>query len=132
MMPRIVVLYTALLGLILVYLSYRVVSYRVKYKVGSGDGGNAKLARAIRVQGNFVEYVPIALLLLLFVEFAGFSAWVVHVLGVTLLGARVWHAQGLGASTGTSPGRFVGTFISWLIIGTAAILCLLALFGVTF
>ena len=65
MTPRIVLLYAALLGLILVYLSYRVVSYRVKYKVGIGDGGNTKLARAIRVQGNFVEYVPIALLLIL-------------------------------------------------------------------
>jgi uncharacterized protein len=132
MMPRIVVLYAALLGLILVYLSYRVVSYRVKYKVGVGDGGNAKLARAIRVQGNFVEYVPTALLLILFVELAGFSAWLVHVLGVTLLGGRVWHAQGLGGSSGSSQGRFVGTFLSWLTIGTAAILCLLALFGETF
>ena len=132
MMPRIVLLYAALLGLILVYLSYRVVSYRVKYKVGIGDGGNAKLARAIRVQGNFVEYVPIALLLIFFVELAGFSAWVVHVLGVTLLGGRVWHAQGLGASSGMSRGRFVGTCISWLTISTAAILCLLALYGVTF
>ena len=32
MTPRIVLLYAALLGLILIYLSYRVVSYRVKYK----------------------------------------------------------------------------------------------------
>ena len=132
MTPRIVLLYAALLGLILVYLSYRVVSYRVKYKVGIGDGGNTKLARAIRVQGNFVEYVPIALLLILFVEIAGFSAWVVHVLGVTLLGGRVWHAQGLGATSGTSQGRFIGTFLSWFTIGAAAILCLLALFGATF
>ena len=84
------------------------------------------------MQGNFVEYVPIALLLILFVELAGFSAWVVHVLGVTLVGGRVWHAQGLGATSGTSQGRFVGTFSSWFIIGAAAILCLLAFAGVTF
>jgi len=132
MTPQIVLLYAALLGLILVYLSYRVVSYRVKYKVGIGDGGHADLARAIRVQGNFVEYVPIALLLILFVELAGFKAWVVHVLGLTLLAGRVWHARGLGASSGTSRGRFVGTFSSWFTIITAAILCLLAFAGVTF
>lgn len=132
MTPQIVLLYAALLGLILVYLSYRVVSYRVKYKVGIGDGGHADLARAIRVQGNFVEYVPIALLLILFVELAGFSAWVVHVLGVTLLAGRIWHARGLGASSGRSQGRFVGTFSSWFTISSAAILCLLAFYGVTF
>ena len=72
MTPRIVLLYAALLGLILIYLSYRVVSYRVKYKIGIGDGGNTKLARAIRVQGNFVEYVPVALLLIFFVELVDF------------------------------------------------------------
>ena len=132
MMPRIVLLYASLLGLILIYLSYRVVIYRMKFKVSIGDGGNAKLARAIRVQGNFVEYVPIALLLILFVELAGFSPWVVHVLGVTLLGGRVWHAQGLSTVSGPSQGRFVGTFSSWLTIGAAAVLCLLALFGNTF
>jgi uncharacterized protein len=132
MTPRIVLLYAALLGLILVYLSYRVVNYRMKYKVGIGDGGNVNLACAIRVQGNFVEYVPIALLLILFVELVGFSAWVVHVLGLTLLVGRVWHAQGLGASSGASRGRFVGTFSSWITIITAAILCLLAFAGVTF
>ncbi|HXZ95665.1 MAG TPA: MAPEG family protein [Burkholderiales bacterium] len=132
MMPRVVLLYASLLGLILVYLSYRVVRYRVKFKVGIGDGGNAELARAIRVQGNFAEYVPIALLLILLVELAGFSAWVVHVLGITLLGGRAWHARGLGTSSGASLGRFVGTFSSWLTLSTAAILCLLALFGETF
>ena len=132
MTPRIVLLYAALLGLILIYLSYRVVSYRVKYKIGIGDGGNTKLARAIRVQGNFVEYVPVALLLIFFVELVGFSAWLVHVLGITLLGGRVWHAQGLGATSGASRGRFIGTFSSWVTIGAAAILCLPALSGETF
>jgi len=132
MMPRIIFLCASLLSLILVYLSFRVVRYRVKYKVGIGDGGNPILARAIRAQGNFVEYVPLALLLILLVELAGFSAWVVHALGVLLLGGRVWHAQGLGISSGGSPGRFIGTLASWLTLGAASILCLLALFGTVF
>jgi len=46
MTPRMVLQYAALLGLILIFLSYRVVSYRVKYKIGIGDGSNTKLARA--------------------------------------------------------------------------------------
>ncbi|HYA19946.1 MAG TPA: MAPEG family protein [Burkholderiales bacterium] len=132
MVPRVTLLYASLLCLILIFLSYRVVRYRVKFKVGIGDGGHAELARAIRVQGNFVEYVPIALLMILLVELAGFSAWVIHPLGITLLGGRMWHAWGLGTSSGASLGRVAGTSSSWLVLGTASILCLLALFTKTF
>ena len=132
MTPKIILPYVALLGLLLVYLSYQVVRYRVKFKIGIGDGGNAELARSIRVQGNFVEYVPIALLLISLVELAGFSAWVVHVLGIVLLVGRIIHAQGLGASAGPSRGRFIGTTLSWVTIAVAAILCLLAFGGVIF
>ena len=132
MAPKIILPYAALLGLLLVYLSYKVVGYRVKFKIGIGDGGNAELARAIRVQANFVEYVPTALLLILLVELAGFSAWVMHALGIVLLGGRIVHAQGLGASAGPSRGRFIGTALSWLTITAAAILCLLAFGGVKF
>ncbi|HVS26048.1 MAG TPA: MAPEG family protein [Burkholderiales bacterium] len=132
MVPKIILPYAALLGLLLVYLSYKIVGYRGKFKIGIGDGGNADLARAIRVQGNFVEYVPTALLLISLVELAGFSAWVVHVLGIALLAGRIFHAQGLGASAGPSPGRYIGTLSSWLTIAVAAILCLLSFGGVKF
>ncbi|MGH8743501.1 MAG: MAPEG family protein [Burkholderiales bacterium] len=132
MVLKITLPYAALLGLMLVYFSYKVVRFRGNFKVGIGDGGNAKLARAIRVQANFVEYVPIALLLILLVELIGFSAWVVHALGIVLLAGRVFHAQGLGASAGPSYGRAIGTTASWLTIAVAAILCLLAFSGVIF
>ncbi|HSS46656.1 MAG TPA: MAPEG family protein [Burkholderiales bacterium] len=132
MTPKIILPYAALLGLLLVYLSYKVVRYRVKFKIGVGDGGNAELVRAIRVQGNFVEYVPLALLLISLVELAGFSVWVVQVLGIVLLVGRIIHAQGLGASAGPSRARVIGTASSWLTIAVAAILCLLAFGGVIF
>ena len=52
MTPRVVLLYAALLGLILIFLSYRVVSYRVKYKIGIGDGGNQGRAEGQLVSGH--------------------------------------------------------------------------------
>ncbi|MGZ9080482.1 MAG: MAPEG family protein, partial [Burkholderiales bacterium] len=55
-------LYAALLGLWLLVLSLRVVQQRRAARVSLGDGGNTALQRAIRAQGNFVEYVPLALL----------------------------------------------------------------------
>ena len=47
------------------------------------------LRARIRVQGNFAEYVPIALILFLFVEMQGWPRWLVHGLCVVLLAARV-------------------------------------------
>lgn len=61
-------LYAALLGLLLLGLSLVVVRLRRKHRVPTGDGGHADLARAIRVQANFVEYVPLTLLLLFMLE----------------------------------------------------------------
>ena len=38
--------------------------HRNRHKIGIGDGGDKALARKIRVHGNFVEYVPLGLLLM--------------------------------------------------------------------
>jgi uncharacterized protein len=61
-------LYAGVLGIILVLISVRVSVVRGKFKVMFGDGGQESLMRAIRGQGNFVEYVPLALLLVGMVE----------------------------------------------------------------
>ena len=61
-------LYAALLALLFVVLSGRVIKQRLKHQVGLGDGGQPALVRAIRVHGNFIENVPLALLLLLMYE----------------------------------------------------------------
>ena len=60
--------YAGLLGLLFIFLTLRIVRMRWKYKVGIGDGGEHVLAKAIRVHSNFIEYVPLALLLLYLVE----------------------------------------------------------------
>ena len=51
-MPQVTALYAGLLGLMLIFLSWRVVRLRRGEKVGMGDGGNKELARAIRVQAQ--------------------------------------------------------------------------------
>ncbi len=64
-------LYAALLGFLLVYLSIRVIRLRRRFKVAIGAGGEAAIERAARVQANFSEYVPMALILLLLAEIQG-------------------------------------------------------------
>lgn len=113
--------YAGILGLLLIVLSYRVVRRRLKFKVGVGTGNNADLERAIRVQGNFVEYVPFVLLLLALFEAGGGPAWAVHAAGILLVAARLAHAAGLTTSAGRTPGRFAGTLVTWLLIAALSI-----------
>ena len=63
-MPKITLLFASLHVLLMLALAMPVVLHRNTHKIGIGDGGDKRLARKIRVHGNFVEYVPFALLLL--------------------------------------------------------------------
>lgn len=100
--------------------------------MGLGDGGHKDLAQAIRVHGNFVEYVPFALLLLLLVEMQHDSVWPVHILGGLLVAGRVLHAAGLSRSSNTSFGRFFGTLLTWAMMLAVSLLALLPNLGVAF
>lgn len=116
--------YAALLSLLVLYLASRVVLQRRESGVGIGDGGDKELARRRRVQGNLLEYVPLALLLLLILELDHTAIWLLHLFGIVLLVARVLHAWGLNRSAGTSFGRFVGTLFTWLVMLAMIILLL--------
>jgi uncharacterized membrane protein YecN with MAPEG domain len=113
---EITALYASLLAILYIILGYRVAQRRIRFKVGLGTGQNAELERAIRIHGNFGEYVPFALLLLGLFEAGGGPGWAVHAGGAVLLLARVLHAVGLTGSSGRSPGRFAGVVATWLIM----------------
>ncbi|WP_119421467.1 MAPEG family protein [Desertibaculum subflavum] len=114
--------YAGILGLVLIGLSLRVIRYRLKHRVGLGDGGEAGLRQAMRMQGNFIEYVPLALILMLCLELMAASAGLLHGLGVALVVARVAHALGIAMTDGASVPRFVGTVGTFgvLVVGALA------------
>ncbi len=87
--------YAALFALLLVILSFRVLLMRRKLGVGVGNGDNIKLERAIGAHANFTEYVPIALLLLFFLESGGATVITLNVLCAILLLGRIIHAYGV-------------------------------------
>jgi len=66
-------LYAGILGIVFFVLSMRVISNRVRARVNLLDGGDEALTRAMRVHGNFAEYVPFALLLMALAEIQGGS-----------------------------------------------------------
>jgi uncharacterized protein len=115
-MPKITLLFVSLHILLMLVLAVRVVGHRRTLKIGIGDGGDKLLARKVRVHANFIEYVPVALLMLALLELAGLAAIWLWVLGGTLLLARVLHAAGFSRHSGYSFGRFWGTLLTWLTL----------------
>ena len=88
-------LYAALLALLFVGLSFRALLLRRKFGIAIGTGENPVLARAIRAHANFAEYVPIALLLIAFLEIQINARLLVHGLCIALIVGRILHAYGV-------------------------------------
>jgi uncharacterized protein len=121
--------YAGILGLLLIALSAQVVLARRRYRVGLGAGSEAGLQQAIRVQANFVEYVPFAVILLVLAELTGLPVPALHGAGVLLVASRALHAIGLTQSPGRSFGRFYGTAGTWFVIVALSLWILAATTG---
>lgn len=116
--------YAGFIGLLLLVLSYRVVSHRRRAGVSLGAGEDRDLERAIRAHGNLVEYAPITLLLMALVETSGASLWLLHGCGSVLVVSRVLHATGMAGNRSVSNGRkfgIAGTWLVLLVVSAAAI-----------
>lgn len=127
-LPQISVLYIGLNTLLIFALAMYVVVLRYRHKVGLGDGGVPELLRAIRAHANALEYVPLTLLMMLGLELNSVSDIHIHTIGLVLLIGRMLHAWGLISSSGTSPGRFLGTLSTWGIFIYSAVMCVLVAF----
>ena len=82
------------------------------------------LQRKVRAFGNFMEYVPLALLFILLLELANSPAWLLWLLGILLTIARIAHAWGVIQTYGPSPSRAVGFFLTWFVYLLGASACI--------
>ncbi|MGH8076456.1 MAG: MAPEG family protein [Lysobacter sp.] len=112
-MPTITLLFTALHVLLLLALLVPISMHRYRHRIGLGDGGDPVLLRKIRVHANFIEHVPLAMLMLALLELGGLWPPLLWLLGTALLLARVMHAVSFSRRPGYSFGRFWGTAITW-------------------
>jgi uncharacterized membrane protein YecN with MAPEG domain len=115
-------LYAGLLALWFLVLSVRVVRIRQR-GIAFGDNGDVDLARVIRAQANFAEYVPLALLMMGFLEVSRFSIYVLHAFGITLLVARLFHGAALSFGWQTRFGRVTGAALTLIVMLIEAVLC---------
>jgi uncharacterized membrane protein YecN with MAPEG domain len=123
-MYQITALYAGILAIVLVALSVRVIRHRLTGQVSLGDGGGV-LSPVIRAHGNFIEYVPMALILIGLLESRGTAGWLLHLLGIVLVVARLAHPFGLVMKP-PNAARAIGITGTLLVILAAGVLLLLS------
>ncbi len=116
-------LYAGLLTLFFVLLSVRVVNLRRK-GITFGDNGDIGVIRIVRAQGNFAEYVPLALLMMGFLEVSRYSIYLLHALGIILLVARLLHGFALSFGWQVRSGRVAGAAMTFVVLLVEAVLCI--------
>ncbi len=114
--------YAALLAVVLVILSVRVIGVRRSQRISLGDGDDADLRGRIRAHGNFIEYTPMALLLMAGAEGYGFDQVIVHGMGLALLAGRISHAAAVSPVQQIMALRAAGMALTLGVIGIAAVL----------
>jgi uncharacterized membrane protein YecN with MAPEG domain len=115
-------LYAAILGLIVLALAINVTMHRVKLRVSIGDGGNPVMRRMIRLHGNAIEYIPLALVLMALYEINGGWHWLLHVIGIALIAGRLIQTWAMWGNDLPVPGRGVGQVLTWASIAVLALL----------
>lgn len=99
--PTITANYLAILALIYAALALQVIRLRRSNATPFNDGGNEGLRSAIRAHGNFMEYVPIIVLMIAFLEMSGASPLRIHLLMGALVLSRLLHPLGMYATPGS-------------------------------
>jgi uncharacterized membrane protein YecN with MAPEG domain len=116
-------LYAGILTIWFIVLSARVANIRHR-GIAFGDNGNTEVARVIRAQANFAEYVPLALLMMGFLEASRYSIYLLHALGMVLVAARLIHGLALSFGAARKFGRFAGTALTFIVLLIEAALCI--------
>ena len=113
-------LYAALITLVFLALSARVIARRGAAQVALGDGGDRELARAIRAHANCAEYAPLGIILIGLAEQLSVPAPILHALGIGLLAGRVVHAYGLSQEPENLRFRLIGMVLTFTALTVAA------------
>ena len=118
-------LYAAVLGLMMIALQILAIAARAKYETLFGDAGEMRMILPIRRHGNFVETVPMALIVMVLAEAQGLSATWLHIAGIFLVASRAIHPFGLAEAKNVLPIRIAGIVGTWI----ATLIPVAALFG---
>jgi uncharacterized protein len=114
-MPLVTTLIIAVaLAVVNLWLSIRTGQARRAAKVSVGDGDNPLLVARMRAHANFIEYVPMALILMALIESAGGSGQLLWLLGIALVVGRLLHPFGMERPS-PNPLRTIGILLTYLV-----------------
>jgi len=113
-------LFAAVFAIFYILLSIKVIRFRLSKQISLGDAGDTDLETAVRSHGNFIEYVPIALILMWFLEVITYSSSLSMLLGLILLVSRFAHVIGLNDTKNKLIFRQVGMLGTFFVILVAA------------
>ncbi len=125
MQVPITLMYASLFAIFALVLSFGAGSTRGKTGVPIlfGDPPNMELAEKVRGHQNFLEYVPMFLIVFAAIEMNGGSSMFLFVVGDLLLVARIAHAIGIKHDNMGHIGRLIGA------AGTALLTLITAGYG---
>lgn len=118
---QVIAIYAGLLSLIFIWLGLEVGNIRRRDNVSIGDGGNIALIRRMRGQLNFVESVPLIIILAIIMAVMGTPYWLFHVGGVALVVGRFFHALYFTRDKAPAWQRIVGAMLSLGILAICAV-----------
>jgi uncharacterized protein len=123
-MLSITAFYAALLAVLFLVLSVRVIGWRRESRVEFGHGEDSELLRRMRVHANFAEYVPFTLLLMALAESMAPPHVLLHAAGLLLVAGRLLHAYGVSQFPPVMRYRVCGMWLTFVALGLAALICL--------
>ena len=102
------------LAVVNLWLSIRTGQARQVAKVSVGDGDNPLLKARMRAHANFIEYVPMALILMALIESSGGDAQLLWLFGIVLVIGRILHPFGMERPS-PNPFRITGILLTYVV-----------------
>ncbi len=122
-------IYAVPLAVIMLALWINVTRARAARSVSIGHGEDVGLHEKIRRHGNFIEWVPLVLLIMLIGELRGVGPAWLHAAGLLLVISRLIHPFGLRADNPAHVLRIVGNSGSLLALAICVLGLALAMAG---
>lgn len=117
-------LYAAVFAVMAMVLANVISAKRGKSNTAILHGSDMNLALWIRRHGNFIENVPLALILMGLAESRGLPAPWLHAMGSVLIAARFSHVAGLNTENAKHPLRLLGGIATQVAMLAAAVFLL--------
>jgi len=123
---RLLFLSVGLLGLLAAALAMNVGRMRHRKKISLGDGGDPEMLAAIRAHANFIEFVPLTLLMI-FTVMDHYGGPTSGTMAGVLLVSRLFHAGGMLGFI--KYGRTIGAAGTMIVLVVASLWILLYVLG---